>query len=280
MSDKKIRKWNHAPTVLRSIVSHIFKKSSFVFRMISHGFVHFRAAVLGRNGQLLWRAIEIVGLIAAAFAIGLAMRANELARSANETSNLVGAWSVSENILSDCRRTRVALEALQKMKFTLEGTDVNLGVCSERVKLIDIQLPGANLQNSSFAQADLGKANFQGAQLNNTDFSLARLTGADFSEADLKKSNFSAAALSFANFSGAILQQANFSGAQLCAETIANSCTSGLTQSQLSKAWSWSDDLPRGLSNLGLEIGIVCPSEGRSRYENSDKTGLPEGCPL
>jgi uncharacterized protein YjbI with pentapeptide repeats len=70
-----------------------------------------------------------------------------------------------------------------------------------------------NLENQSFANADLAGMNFQNSNLTGVDFSNSRLVAADFRGANLTHANFSHANIWAAKFSQANLHQANFSSA-------------------------------------------------------------------
>lgn len=85
----------------------------------------------------------------------------------------------------------------------------------EKVKLNDLQLPHADLQDSQFSKATLKKANFQGANLTNVKLTEAILNNSNFENSTLKNAQLDNANLSYVNFRNAQLIGINFTGADL-----------------------------------------------------------------
>ena len=88
-------------------------------------------------------------------------------------------------------------------------------VVSNRGKMGDAYLSGANLRSANLSDAYLSGANLSDADLSDADLSDAYLSGADLSDAYLSDANLSGADLSGADLSGADLRSADLSGANL-----------------------------------------------------------------
>lgn len=81
--------------------------------------------------------------------------------------------------------------------------------------LIGLDLHGANMRNSDFAEANLRGANLSEADLYNADFSGANLDGVNLQNANLKGARFVGASLIRADLRGAALGDTDLRGADL-----------------------------------------------------------------
>ncbi|CAF0982072.1 unnamed protein product [Rotaria sp. Silwood1] len=145
-------------------------------------------------------------------------------------SSVVRAKTLTTLIKMDAQRKRQVILFLYEAKLIkrnskyasinlfdadLDNLDMSLSESKSKYyktyDIMDIQLRGASLVNSSFkwchldfsdfSQADLKDANFQYAKLSNADFSYAHLSNTDFTMANVSKAIFAYANLSNSSLS-------------------------------------------------------------------------------
>lgn len=148
------------------------------------------------------------------------------------------AWQVIDNAAAakvPTSNARIkALEDLNEDRISLLGLDV------PHADLRQIQLAQADLREATLSQADLRQANLRGANLERADLSGANLQGVDLSGANLDRANLRGADLTGANLCSTNFHCANLYGA--IAEG-ANFYRAILIESNLSSANLRSTDL-------------------------------------
>lgn len=84
---------------------------------------------------------------------------------------------------------------------------------------VNLDCPGAQMQDTNLTNLDLSEADFQEADLSGADLAGTNLTGANLVGANLESANLTGANLSFANLSQAWLVEANLTGTNLTGVT-------------------------------------------------------------
>ncbi|WP_319498793.1 hypothetical protein [uncultured Cohaesibacter sp.] len=153
------------------------------------------------------------------------------------------------------------------MKLFFFGSKIN------NIRLDSVVLNGVHFNNSKLGKLYLSVLGNKSKYIKNLTFNSSDLSGATLH-------NWEAAFLKEVDFS-----ESNISGLRMNIRACSLSDVN-LIRKKLSKAWAWSDNLPRISircdSPYDADIAVnsykICPNSIQTNYEKHQGFGIPKGC--